>query len=53
MIRKLATVGKDKDGWKKVDEHLTVLMDQEHMITIEDTNTAIKRCEQHLTCCHR
>ena len=38
MIRKLATVGKDKDGWKKADEHLTTLMDQEHMITIEDTD---------------
>ena len=48
MIRKLATVGKDKDGWKKADEHLTTLMDQEHMITIEDTDAAIKRCEQHL-----
>ena len=48
MIRKLATVGKDKDSWKKADEHLTILMDQEHMITIEDTDTAIKRCEQHL-----
>ena len=48
MIRKLATVGKDKDGWKKADEHLTILMDQEHMITIEDTDAAIKRCEQHL-----
>jgi uncharacterized protein Yka (UPF0111/DUF47 family) len=30
MIRKLASVGKDKDGWKKADEHLTTLMDQEH-----------------------
>jgi hypothetical protein len=48
MIRRLTTVGKDKDGWKKADEHLTILMDQEHMITIEDTDTAIKRCEQHL-----
>jgi hypothetical protein len=28
MIRKLASVGKDKDGWKKADEHLTTLMDQ-------------------------
>jgi hypothetical protein len=26
----------------------TILMDQEHMITIEDTDAAIKRCEQHL-----
>jgi len=48
MMRRLATVGKDKDGWKKADEHLTILMDQEHMITIEDTDAAIKRCEQHL-----
>jgi len=48
MIRKLATVGKVKDGLNKADEHLTILMDQEHMITIEDTDTAIKRCEQHL-----
>ena len=48
MIHKLATVGKDKDGWKKADEHLTTLMDQEHMITLEDTDAAVKRCEQHL-----
>ena len=40
--------GKDKDGWKKADEHLTVLMDQEHMITLEDTDAAVRRCEQHL-----
>jgi hypothetical protein len=45
MIRKLANVGKDKDGWKKADEHLTTLMDQEHMITLEDTEAAIKRCD--------
>jgi hypothetical protein len=48
MIRKLASVGKDKDGWKKADEHLTTLMDQEHTITLEDTEAALKRCEQHL-----
>jgi len=48
MIRKLASVGKDKDGWKKAYEHLTALMDQEHMITLEDTEAAVKRCEQHL-----
>ena len=55
MIRKLASVGKDKDGWKKVDDHLTTLMDQEHMITLEDTDAAVKRCEQQLpsTCCYR
>jgi hypothetical protein len=47
-IRKLANVGKDKDGWKKADEHLTTLMDQENMITLEDTEADIKRCKQHL-----
>ena len=26
MIRKLAIVGKDKEGWKKADEHLTTLI---------------------------
>ncbi len=26
MIRKLASVGKNKDGWKKADEHLTTLI---------------------------
>jgi hypothetical protein len=48
MIRKLACEGKDKDGWRKADEHLTALMDQEHMITLEDTEAALKRCEQQL-----
>ena len=55
MIRKLASVGKDKDGWKKVDDHLTTLMDQEHMITLEDTEALI--CETMRatpsTCCYR
>ena len=37
MIRKLASVGKDKDGWKKADEHLTTLMDQEPEISGQDT----------------
>ena len=43
MICKLAIVGKDRDGWEKADEHLTTLMDQEHMITLEDTEAALKR----------
>jgi hypothetical protein len=43
MIRKLYSVGKDKDGLKKADEHLSTFMDQEHMINLEDTDAAIKR----------
>jgi hypothetical protein len=41
-------VGTVKDGWKKADEHLTTLMDQEHIITLEDTEATVKRCERHL-----
>jgi hypothetical protein len=48
MIHKLATVDNDKDGWKKADEHLTTLMDKEQMITLQDTDAAVKQCEQHL-----
>jgi hypothetical protein len=48
MIRKLASVGKDKDGLKKAEDHLKTLMDQEHMVTLEDTEAVVKRCEQHL-----
>jgi hypothetical protein len=44
----IASVGKDKDGWKKAEEHVTTLIDQEHMITLEDTEATLKRCEQHL-----
>jgi hypothetical protein len=35
MIRKLAMEGKDEDGWKKADEHLTTLMDQESSCALD------------------
>ena len=35
MMRRLALVGKDKDGWKKADEHLTTLMDQESSCALD------------------
>ena len=31
MIRKLSKVGKDKEVWKKAEEYLTQLQDDEHM----------------------
>ena len=43
MIRKLSKVGKDKETWKKAQEYLTQLQDDDHMLTLEDTNLAIKR----------
>ena len=43
MIRKLSKVGTDKEAWKKAEEYLTQLQDDEHMLTLEDTDVAIKR----------
>ena len=48
MIRKLSKVGKDKAAWKKADEYLTQLQDDDHMLTLEYTDVAIKRAEQYL-----
>ena len=45
MIHKLSKVGKDKEAWKKAEEYLTQLQDDEHMLTLEDTDTTIKRAE--------
>ena len=41
-------VGKDKEAWKKAEEYLTQLQDDEHMLTLEDTDVAIERAEQYL-----
>ena len=35
MNRKLSMVGKDKEAWKKAEEYLTQLQDDEQMITLE------------------
>ena len=48
MIKKLSKVGKDKEAWKKGDEYPTQLQDDDHMLTLEDTDTAIMRAEEFL-----
>ena len=48
MIRKLSKVGKDKEAWKKAENFLTELQDDDHMLTVEDTDDAIKRAQQFL-----
>ena len=48
MIHKLRKVEKDKETWKNAEEYLTQLQDNEHMLTLEDTDVAIKRAEQYL-----
>ena len=47
-INKLSKVGKDKEAWKKANNYLTELLDDDHMLTLAETDTAMKRAEQHL-----
>ena len=47
-IRKLAKVGKDKTAWAKADEYLTNLMDSDTMLTLDNTDDAIKRAENYI-----
>ena len=45
-IRKLSKVGKDKAAWGKADEYLTELMDSDTMLTLENTDDAMKRADK-------
>ena len=47
-INKLSKVGKDRAAWAKADEYLTNLMDSDTMLTLENTDAAIKRAENYL-----
>jgi hypothetical protein len=47
-IHKLSKVGKDKTAWAKADEYLTNLMDSDTMLSLENTNDAIKRAENYM-----
>jgi hypothetical protein len=47
-IHKLSKIGKDKAAWAKADEYLTNLMDSNTMLTLENTNEAIKRAENYM-----
>ena len=47
-IRKLAHVGKDKTAWAKAEEYLTNLMDSDTMLTLANTDDAIKRAENYI-----
>jgi hypothetical protein len=48
LIHKLSKVRKDKASWAKSDEYLTNLMDSDTMLTLENTNDAIKRAENYM-----
>ena len=42
--------GKSKKAWKKAEEYLPQLQDDDHMPTLGDRDVAIKRAEQYLHC---
>ena len=44
MIRKLSKVGKDKEAWKKAEEYLIQLQDDEHMIRTSSSNEQSSTC---------
>ena len=47
-IRKLSKVGKDNSAWAKADEYLTNLMDSDTVLTLENTDEAIKRSQNYV-----
>jgi hypothetical protein len=47
-IHKLSKVRKKKAAWAKADEYLTNLMDSDTILTLENTNDAIKRAENYM-----
>jgi len=48
QIHKLSKVGKDKAAWAKADEYLTNLMDSDTVLTLENTDEAIKRAQNYM-----
>jgi hypothetical protein len=48
LIAKLSKVGKDKETWGKAEDHLAGLLNEAQMLTIENTDAAIKKFESHI-----
>ena len=48
LIAKLSKVGKDKEAWGKAEDHLAGLLNEDQMLTIADTDAAIKKFESHI-----
>jgi hypothetical protein len=47
-IHKLSKVRKDKAAWAKADEYLTNLMDSDTVLTLDNTDEAIKRAQNYM-----
>ena len=41
-ISKLSKVGKDKEAWKRANDYLTELLGDDHMLTLAETDIAVK-----------
>ena len=48
LIAKLSKVGKDKEALGKAEDHLAGLLNEDQMLTIENTDAAIKKFESHI-----
>ena len=48
LIAKLSKVGKDKEALGKAEDHLAGLLNEDQMLTIADTDAAIKKFESHI-----
>ena len=48
LIAKLSKVGKDKEALGKAEDHLAGLLNEDQMLTIADTEAAIKKFESHI-----
>jgi hypothetical protein len=48
FIAKLSKVGKDKEAWGKAEDHLAGLLNEDQMLTIENTDAAIKKFQSHI-----
>ena len=48
LISKSSKVVKDKEAWGKAENHLAGLLNKDQMLTIADTDAALKKCESHI-----
>jgi hypothetical protein len=48
LITKLSKVGNDMEAWVKVEDHLAGLLNEDLMLTIENTDAVIKKFESHI-----
>ncbi len=48
LIVKLSKVGQDREAWVKAADHLAGLLNEDQMLTLENTDVVIKKFERHM-----